>query len=343
MNCIKNYLLIIALIVSNVALGQYTDIINSNRPGASSSAFSVGTNVLQFEAGPYIIKEKHTPLQNEVSGFGIDFAARYGLLLEELEILIEGTYQNDTFKDNRSLITFEDTRSNFKSFTLGAKYLVYDPNKNAEEDKPNLYSWKANRQFKLKSLIPAVAVYAGVNIDSKNNPYLAPNVEGISPKVMVATQNNFASGWVFVTNFIYDRFTTDYPEFQYILTLTKSVTEKWVIFGETQGISNDYYADNLFRLGGAYLWNQNFQLDTALTFNTKDTPSVFSVNLGASYRFDFHKDKEIDNKNSAEEEAERVLNKKGKNKRKKRRDKNDDAPKSQDKREKQQHEVDFDD
>jgi hypothetical protein len=79
---------------------------------------------------------------------------------------------------------------------------------------------------------------------------------------------------------------------------------KWSIFAETQGIKSDFYADNLIRFGGAYLMSQDFQLDTALTFNTKDTPSVFSVNLGASYRFDFHKDK-IDNENSAEEEGER--------------------------------------
>lgn len=313
MTFVKTISITAALLVSCAIHAQYTEIINSNRPGASSSAFSVGTNVLQFEAGPYILEEEHVPLKNSVSGFGIDFSVRYGLLFEQLEILVDGTYQNDTFTDNRSFITSEKDRSNFKSFTIGAKYLIYDPYKHVEEDKPNLYSWKANRQFKLKSLIPAISIYAGANLDSKDNPYMAPGVEGFSPKVMLATQNNLAGGWVFVTNFIYNRFTWDYPEFQYIITLTKSITEKWVVFGETQGISNDIYADNLFRLGGAYLFSKDFQLDSALTFNTKDTPSVFSVNLGASYRFDFHQDKKIDNNNSAKDERKRVLNRKGRN------------------------------
>ena len=285
---------ILIFFVSHSAFSQYTDLINSNRPGVSRSAFSVGTNVLQFEAGPYILKEEHTPLQNEVSGFGADFAVRYGLFFEQLEINIQGTYQNDTFTDNRSVISTETKRSNFKSFTIGAQYLVYDPYKN-DDGKPNLYSWKANRGFKIKSLIPAVAVYGGANFDTKDNPYLGPEVEGFSPKVLVATQNNFSGVWVYVMNFVYNRFTTDYPEFQYILTLTKSINEKWVVFGEAQGIDNDIYADNLFRFGGAYLLSENFQLDTALTFNTKDTPSVFSVNFGGSYRFDFHRDKEISN------------------------------------------------
>ncbi|WP_047546623.1 transporter [Psychroserpens sp. Hel_I_66] len=307
-----------------LTFAQYTEVINSNRPGVSKSAFSVGTNVAQLEVGPYIVKEEHTPLKYDVSGFGVDFTARYGLLFEQLELNIEGTYQNDTFTDNRSIISSEDKRSNFKQFTIGAKYLVYDPYKNAEEEKPNLYSYHANRSFKWKSLIPAVAVYAGANFDTKNNPYTAPGIEGFSPKIMVATQNNFSGGWVLVTNFIKDRIGTDYSDFTYILTLTHSFSPQWVIFAETQGIQSDFYADNLFRFGGAYLWSKDFQLDTAVTFNSKDTPSVFGVNFGMSYRFDFHVDKE-DNGNSREDADKRKPNKKGKGKNKRTDDFDDDG------------------
>lgn len=298
-------LLLTCLLATTLCFAQYTEVINSNRPGLSKSAFSVGTNVFQLELGPYIVKEKHTPLQYEVSGFGADFSARYGLLFEQLELNIEGTYQNDTFTDNRSAIPLENSRGNFKSLTLGAKYLLYDPYKNSEEEKPNLYSYWANRSFKWKELIPAVAVYVGANFDTKNNPYTATGVEGISPKVMVATQHNFVGGWVLVMNFLKDRIGSDQSDFQYLITLTKSINQQWVVFGETQGIQSDFYADNLFRFGGAYLWNKDFQLDTALTVNTKDTPSVFNVSLGASYRFDMHQDKEVDNNNSAEDEAKR--------------------------------------
>ena len=293
MTSTKTYLfLAICLTLSLNMFGQYTEVINSNRPGVSRSAFSVGTNVAQFEIGPYIIKEKRTPAtQYEISGFGADFAVRYGLLFEELELNIEGTYQNDSKTYITSLSSKQD-RANFKSLVIGAKYMLFDPNRNAGEDKPNLYSYHANKKFKWKSLIPAIALGAGINYDSKNNPYTAPGIEGISPRVMIATQNNFAGGWVFVTNFIKERIGTDQSDFQYILTLTHSFSPKWVVFAETQGIKSDFYADNLFRFGGAYLFGKDFQLDTALTFNTKDTPSVFSVNFGASYRLDFHRDKE---------------------------------------------------
>ena len=41
------------LIIMNFSLlnSQYTETINSNRPGSSQGAFSVGKNVLQFETG----------------------------------------------------------------------------------------------------------------------------------------------------------------------------------------------------------------------------------------------------------------------------------------------------
>ncbi|RCT54128.1 transporter [Winogradskyella sp. KYW1333] len=277
------------------AFGQYTEVINSNRPGVSESAFSVGTGILQFEAGAFTVKEEHTPLNYEVGGFGLDFSIRYGVLFEQLEFSLDGIYQNDKITFNNAAIPVENKRSNFKNFTLGAKYLVYDPYKNAEDDKPNLYSYHANRKFKWKSLIPAVAVYVGANYDSDPNPYTATSVEGFSSKVMIATQNNFNGGWVFVMNLIQDRIGSDDSIFQYVLTLTHSFNPKWVIFGEAQGINSDFYADNIFRVGGAYLWDKDFQLDANIAFNTKDTPSVFNIAFGASYRLDFHKDKKIDN------------------------------------------------
>ena len=272
-------------------------MINSNRPGLSKSAFSVGTKVIQFEVGPYVVSEKHTPLQYEVSGFGADFAVRYGFLFEQLELNIEGIFQNDTFTDKRSTIPQENSRSNFRTISIGAKYLILDPHKNSENNKPNLYSYHANRKFKWKELIPAISIYAGVNIDTKNNPYVANGVEGISPKIMLATQHNLVGGWVVVMNFQKDRIGSNQSDFQYLLTLTKSINQKWVVFGETQGIKSDFYADNLFRFGGAHLLSDNFQLDTAITMNTKDTPSVFNISLGASYRLDFHQDKNDDDNN----------------------------------------------
>ncbi|WP_299100490.1 transporter [uncultured Winogradskyella sp.] len=301
MRILKSTFILLITISFNSAFAQYTEVINSNRPGVSKSAFSVGTGVVQFEAGAFTVKEDHALRNYEVSGFGLDFGLRYGLLFEQLELSLDGVYQNDTFTNYNGLVPDEDARSNFKNFTIGAKYLVYDPYKNAEEAKPNIYSYHANRKFNWKSLIPAVSIYAGANFDTKNNPYTDLGIEGFSPKIMIATQNNFNGGWVFVMNLIKDRIGTDQSDFSYILTLTHSFTPQWVVFGETQGIKSDFYADNILRFGGAYLWTRDFQLDANIAFNTKDTPTVFNIAFGASYRLDFHKDKKIDNGNSAKD------------------------------------------
>jgi hypothetical protein len=131
-------------------------------------------------------------------------------------------------------------------------------------------------------------VAGGVNFDSENNPYTAATVDGLSYRGSLITQNNFAGGWVFITNLILDRIGSDQTDFNYVLTLTHSFNPKWVMFAETQGIKSDFYADNLFRFGGGYLLSKNLQLDTALTLNTKDTPSVLNISFGASYRIDRH-------------------------------------------------------
>lgn len=309
--------LLVLLLISTTLFAQYTEVINSNRPGLSQSAFSVGRNVIQVESGPYYTLEKHSLLKQEVMGGGLEFAGRYGLFWEQLEINVNTTFQLDKFTDNRSsLKSVSKNRSNFKNLVAGAKYLIYDPYKNYE-DKPNLYSYHANKKFKWRSLIPAVSIYAGANFDTEGNPYVAPDVEGFSPKLMLCTQNNFKSGWVMVINVIKDRLGSEFSPWIYIFTLTKAVNKKWVLFGETQGIKSDFYSDNLFRLGSAYLWSKNFQLDGTMTFNTKDTPSVFRANLGASYRFDFHKDKKNNNGTDAKDERKRRKNKAGKGKKEK--------------------------
>jgi len=291
-HCLTYCLFVICIFSSTTVFSQYTDVINSNRPGVSQSAFAVGPNVIQLETGVFSIKEENNISNSEVEGFGINFDIRYGLLFEELEISLDGGYQNDTFTSLNASTPTEVDRANFRNLTLGAKYLLYDPYKNAEEEKPNLYSWKANNRFKWKSLLPAVAIYAGANFDSEANPFIAQGSDGVSPRVALITQNNFAGGWVFVTNFQLDRIGSDSSDFQYILTLTRSFNPKLVLFAETQGIEGDFNSDNLFRFGGAYLFGRNIQLDTGITFNTKNTPSVFNITLGASYRLDFHKDKE---------------------------------------------------
>jgi len=158
---------------------------------------------------------------------------------------------------------------------------------------PNLYSWKANNKIQWKDLIPAISIYAGANFDFADNPYTPEPESSISPKFVLATQNNFVGGFVFVTNIIVDRITTETPTYGYILTLTHTITDWFSVFVENQGMKSDFYSDQLFRGGAAALVNENFHVDASVLLNFKDTPSRLYARVGIAYRFDMHEDDEF--------------------------------------------------
>lgn len=288
MNIKLPFLFLLCTISFSPVSAQYTEMINTNRPGGSQGAFSVGTNVLQVETGFSYGKEKHELLKTETNGFSIDYSVRYGFWKERLEVSLMGEFQSNSVTDNRSAVAREYSLSNFKSNTLGAKYLIYDPYRKRELKGPNLYSWKANNKTQWADLIPAISIYAGANFDFADNPF-TPEAEGkISPKFIISTQNNFIGGWVFVTNIIVDRITTDFPTYGYILTLTHATNRYFSVFLENQGLKSDFYSDQLVRGGAAALINQNLQVDLSLTYSFKDTPSKFYGRAGLAYRFDMH-------------------------------------------------------
>lgn len=281
---------------------QYTELINTNHPGGSQGAFSVGTNVLQLESGISYGKEKHSLLKTETNGLGIDYNIRYGFWKERLELSLLGEFQSNSITDNRSAISYDYKIANFKSNTIGVKYLFYDPYRKRELQGPNLYSWRKNNKFQVEDLIPAIALYVGANFDFADNPFTPEPESMISPKFVLATQNNWIGGWVFVTNIFVDRVTTDFPTYGYIVTLTHATNRYFSIFVENQGFKSDFYADQLLRGGAAALVNANFQLDLSLTYSLKDTPSKLYARAGLAYRFDMHdKDEYLEDKQIREE------------------------------------------
>lgn len=296
---------------------QYTEMINTNRPGGSQGAFSVGKKVLQFESGITIGKEKHNLLNTETDILNWDYSVRYGFWKEELEVSLIGSFQRNKVNYTTGN-TPEDSFSNFKSNTLGAKYLVYDPYRKRELEGPNLYSWRANNRFQWEDLIPAISVYAGANFDFADNPLLPYQESTISPTVAISTQNNWIGGFVLVTNIFADRITTDFPTYGYIVTLTHATNRYFSVFVENQGFKSDFYADQILRGGAAALINEDLHVDLSLSINFKDTPSLFYGRVGVAYRFDMHdSDEYIEEKGSSGRKAKREAKKKEKEEKKK--------------------------
>lgn len=272
---------------------QYTETLNSNRPGESQGAFAVGKKVLQLETGAYMGNDNHSLLLRDTDILGVSYGLRYGFLTEILELNFFGSFQDEVTTLTRGNREEQFERSNFRQNTIGAKFLLFDPYRSLEKDKPNLYSWKANQGFKWKTLIPAVAVYGGANFSWWENPYMFQGESAISPKAAIITQNNWGR-WVLVLNFIGDKFTEEFPTYSGIATLTHAITPKFAVFGEYQGIISDLYADDIARAGAAYLFGRDFQLDISGLLNFKETPSRWQVAAGISYRLDMHSDEEYD-------------------------------------------------
>ncbi len=295
------------------ANAQFTDVINSNRPGESMGAFSVGKTVIQAETGLYGIREHHEPLMRDAKGFGVDLSVRYGAFFEQLELILEAQYQRD--KVDTPLL--DEKRSGLRQFTIGGKYLVYDPNKNYTK-KPNLYSWKANHSFSWREFIPSVGVYGGFNFNLFDNPFVSEFEERVSPKFMVLTQNQFGK-FVLVINLIADKLMTNYTNLGYIVTLTRGFNYRWSGFIENQGYNSDLYTDSVLRGGAAFLIKENIQVDASIGTNFKDTPSILYGGFGLSWRFDENY-KEVYLRAPKDEKKESKEDKKKKKEKKKRKD-----------------------
>ncbi len=277
---LKSILLFLSLFITISNHAQYTEEINSNRPGESQSAFSVGKTVIQIEAGVYGIYEKHDVLKTDTRGLGENFNLRVGLFSERLEFNLDIQNQNDKF---RTALGTEN-RNGVRKSILGAKFLLYDPNKNYEP-KVDIISWYANQGFKWRQLIPAISIYAGASLNF-DSPYSIKDDEKITSKFALITQNQFAGGWVFVSNLIADRIGSKYPSYGYIVTLTKSLGTKWSGFIENQGYNSDFYSDLIFRTGALYAINDDLQIDTSIGSNIKNTPYILNGGFGISWRFD---------------------------------------------------------
>lgn len=329
---LKSLFFILCIHCFSVGYSQYTDVINSNRPGNSMSAFAVGKRVYQLETGFSYKNLEHNAFNNsQVDGFQIDGMLRAGLLTERLELLWDFSYHSDNLTNATVIPSIEGKRSGFLRNVIGAKFLVFDPVK--EDDKQiNIRSWDANHGFKWKNMIPAVSVYAGANLFFGDNPYDYNNQFNlsnvafyanlaepqISPKVLIATQSNFLPFWALITNFSYNRIGTDYPELGYNITVTHAFQSnpRFSIFVENQGVKSDVYADNLLKFGFAYLISKNFQFDLNYAASLKNTPSQNYGGFGIAIRLDRHRDELKTNEQKANKKLSQGKKKKKKKKKK---------------------------
>ena len=270
---------------------QFTEVVNSNRPGFSESPYSVGTKVYQLEAGLFYRNTKTVPTFSIPESFGTRLVFRTSFFLEKLELNTHVSFQRDKIAF-KNIFSSQYSISGLSEFTIGAKYLVYQPKKKDSATR-EIRSWKRKFAFKWSRLIPTVAIYAGVNTNLLSK---AHKVEGLTPKIGVLLQSELRDDLNIITNLYYDKFGSEFSEFSYIFTGTYSFNPRWSTFIETQGIHNKYVTKNNFGTGLAYLYHRNLQIDGSVRYLAESSTKGAYVSIGATYRLDRHVDdfKEID-------------------------------------------------
>ncbi len=290
---------LLLLLLADFSYGQYTEVINSRRPGFSDTPYSVGTKVYQVEAGLFYQNVGNNlyydPLLEESfsysgSSIGSDIMLRTGQFFERLEFSLDMAILSEN-RDFTLPAVYSESGFGFSKLTLGAKYLVYKP-EYADKSK-EIRSWKARHSFDKRRLIPAVGVYAGLNTNLLTELYKNP--EGISPRFGIYTQNDLSNRLIVLFNFIADKVFTEQAENTYIMTVTYTLHENWSVFAENQGffrknVPNDFQ----FGAGGAYLINPNMQADfSARMIFDERGDNTYLIGGGLSWRLDKHQDKII--------------------------------------------------
>lgn len=264
---------------------QYTEIINSKRPGFSESPYGVGTKVFQVETG-FFYKDNQIGTQtfDADNSLGSNIFLRYGQFLEKLEFNLDFSFQKDKRVFHNIINSFTEDVVGISKLTFGVKYLVYNQ-KYADKSK-EIRSWKKRTAFDLRRLIPSVGIYAGVNTNFISERF---KEEKLTPKVAILLQNDITNRFIILSNFVVDKIGLDNSEYGYILTTTYALSEKWSIFGEHQGVFKKLTTNEFqYGAGTAFLYSKKLQFDISARANYVGDDTDIYVGLGGSWRLDRH-------------------------------------------------------
>ncbi|WP_166385128.1 transporter [Polaribacter sp. 11A2H] len=287
-NLFLKFFITLIVFISSSIQAQYTDVINSNKPGFSESPYSVGTGVYQFETNVFYKKTSIEPTFSIPESFGTDLLFRTSFFLEKLELNAQVTYQKDEVAFN-NIFTTQYSTSGLSKFTIGAKYLLFQPE--YTDKTKEVRSWRRRHAFDKKRLIPSVALYLGVNTDEVNDIYKTGSV---SPKLGILLQQNITDRFNIVYNGYYDKIGTDFFELSYIITATQNLNYNWSGFIEHQAIFKNEQNNLNLGAGLAYLINEDFQINTSARFLKEGKSKGVYGSVGISYRIDSHSDSYTD-------------------------------------------------
>jgi len=273
----------------------------------TQGAFAVAPGVYQLEFGTSYRQDQFVSLaQAKSQGAGFTLDLRTGLILQNLELIYRVDYHSDQLTFNNVSYQLSNSRNGTKRNTIGFKLLLFDPFRNSDWYKVNTKSYKANKGLRIIDLIPAISVYFGSELSFGNiYPYGEPfspifnlktaelKQDEISGELMLITQNHFLNNFVFVTNWGRRYLGSIYEQNYMSSSLMIPIKKKLMSFVEQVSVKSQLSSDIFLTAGAVYLINENIQVDAFLSHTIKDTPAMFSVGVGVSYRIDRYNDSGI--------------------------------------------------
>ncbi|MCB0802457.1 MAG: transporter [Flavobacteriales bacterium] len=250
-------LLLILILCPSLSFAQFSETINSDRPGQANGASTLGKNVFQIQSGYNLntVKNGFSDMQNT----NINNFFRFGLL-ERVELSALVNYASVKTKGLQS----ESSLSDFNDLQLGARFFLVEN----------------------KGIIPALAVQSSVLFKLPNS--LFPR-EKMGSNTIVATTNQISEWLSFNSNWIFLQEGNAPLHTSYVANISFTISERIGTFIEMYGAISNYFTTS-FDAGFSYLINNDFQIDASAGIQDNSyTDTDYFIDLGISWRTNWRK------------------------------------------------------
>ncbi len=286
---IRKICLFLFFSASLLVQGQYTTVINSNRPGYSESPYSVGSGIYQLESTLFYRKVPVSETFSNPRSLGLDLLFRTSFLSENLEFNFHTALANERIAF-KNIFESSYTHTGLQRFTLAAKYFVFAPK--YKDKSKEIRSWKARHSFDWRRWIPHVGIYVGGNFGPLVTEF--NDKGGITPRVGLLLQNEFSNKLNVITNVFYDNIGAESKEISCIVTGTYNFNDYWSGFAEIQTIFAPYEKKTNIGGGAAYLFSENLQFNACIRANLENSTMGVTAGVGVSYRINRHVDEYVE-------------------------------------------------
>lgn len=279
----KQFCSLIALFLSIGISAQFTEIINSNRPGQSDTPYSVGVGIHQIESGLFLADNNELSVDANYDSYGLEFVYRTGIFFERLEVDLRGSFTTEKERYIFNNQIESKTVSGLSDLVVGSKMMLYEQ-KYTDKSK-EVRSWKRRHSFDKKRLIPTIGIYTAFNTNLVNSTF-KDELDEPSLKGALLLQNNLSDRLVLVNNLIIDKIAKDNQYFQHSITGTFSISTTFSTFieglGQYQEGSSPFFD---YGIGFAYLLSPDLQLDTSFRSNLSEDFDSILISAGVAWRF----------------------------------------------------------